>query len=221
MATELDDIYIPTNERTLRLAQRKVEEIDRRARNWSRAVVDLLPKGLLLLEDETDILCLFLAQQRRLNMQIDANQPHEETPITALSRIVPFMTSPEADLETSLAAHRVVAAKIETDIDRSFQTFCEDRAIETMSDTAIDWRVAIRYLAQEVHRLASQIDIRKDYYASPHRFEIALRTRDVAADIITKREAMLTEAAPAPAPARRAAADRRRVAEPATERVAG
>jgi hypothetical protein len=220
LATELDDIYIPADETSLRAAQRKVGEIDRRARNWARAVVDLLPKGLLMLEDETDILCLFLAQQRRLNMQIDANQPRDETPITALSRILPFMTSPEAGLETLLAAHRVVAQKIESDIDRAFQTFCDDRTIDTMSDTAIDWRVAIRYLAQEVHRLASPIDIRKDYYATPHRFEIALRTRDLAADIITKREAMLVEATPAPAPARRPAAERRRAVEPATERAA-
>jgi hypothetical protein len=217
LATELDDIYVPADERSLRVAQRKVGEIDRRARNWARAVVDLLPRGLLMLEDETDILCLFLAQQRRLNMQIDANQPGDETPFTALSRILPFMTSPEADMETSLAAHRVVAQKIESEIDRSFQTFCDHRTIDTMSDTAIDWRVSIRYLAQEVHRLASTIDIRKDYYATPHRFEIALRTRDLAADIIAKREAMLVEATPAPAPARHPAADRRRAVEAATE----
>jgi hypothetical protein len=207
LATQLDNIYVPRDERTLRRTQRQVEEIDRRARLWARAVVDLLPRGLLMLEEETDILCLFLGQQRRLNMQIDANQPREETPITALSRVVPFLTSPEEEMETALAAHRIVSARMESDIDRAFIAFCEERGIDVTSEPAIDWRVAIRYLAQEVHRLASQVDIRRDYHSSPHRFEIALRTRDLAADIIGRREAMLATIPPAPA---RPKVDRRR-----------
>ena len=119
------------------------------------------------------------------------NLPKEETPLTALSRVIPFLTSPDEQRDTALAAHRIVAARIESDIDRSFVTFCEVRGIDTTCEAAIDWRVAVRYLAQEVHRLACQIDIRKEYYTSPHRFEIALRTRDLAADIVTRREIML------------------------------
>jgi hypothetical protein len=211
LATELDNIYVPRDERTLRRTQREVERIDRRARQWARVVVDLLPRGLLMLEDETELLCLFLAQQRRLNMQIDANQPREETPLTVLSRILPFMTTPEDEMETALGAHRIVAARLESDIDRAFQAFCEERTIDLMSEAAIDWRVAIRYLAQEVHRLASQVNLGRDYYNSPHRFEIALRTRDLTADIIGRREVMLaTVPAKPPAPK----ADRRRARQP-------
>jgi hypothetical protein len=151
-----------------------------------------------MLQEEEDLLYLFLSQQRRLNMQIDANRPPEETPITALSRILPFMVSPEEELETALAAHRIVSARLESDIDRAFQAFCDERRIEVTSEQAIDWRVAIRYLAQEIHRLACQVDIRRDYYNSPHRFEIALRTRDLTGDIIHRREAMLDIARPAP-----------------------
>jgi hypothetical protein len=201
LVTQLDNIYVPADERSLRRTQRQVEQIDRRARLWAQEVVRLLPKGLLMLEEETDLLELFLAQQRRLNMQIDANQPREETPLTALSRILPFLTSPEEELEGVLAAHRIVAARIESDIDRAFESFCDERNVHPTSEVAIDWRVALRYLAQEVHRLASQIDIRRDYYNSPHRFEIALRTRDLTADIISRREALLDSAPPRPVPA--------------------
>ncbi len=191
MVTELDTLYVPQDERGLRRIQKKVEDVDRRSRTWATAVVDLLPKGLLMLEEENALLALFLAQQRRLNAQIDVNLPKEETPLTALSRVIPFLTSPDEQRDTALAAHRIVAARIESDIDRSFVTFCEVRGIDTTCEAAIDWRVAVRYLAQEVHRLACQIDIRKEYYTSPHRFEIALRTRDLAADIVTRREIML------------------------------
>jgi len=190
MVTELDTLYVPQDEHDLRKIQRRVDEVDRRSRNWANAVVDLLPKGLLMLDEEVELLGLFLAQQRRLNQELDARTA-EETPFTRISRALPFLTSPEEALRVLREAHRTVAARLESEIDRQFYAFCDPRAIEPMSEAAIDWRVAIRYLAQDVHRLASQIDIRHEYYRSPHRFEIALRTRDLAADIVTRREIML------------------------------
>jgi hypothetical protein len=84
--------------------------------------------------------------------------------------------------------------------------------IDPMCEAAIDWRVAIRYLAQDVHRLASKIDVRKEYNTSPHRFEIALRARDLASDIVIRREIMLDGVrldAPTPLP--------EPVAEPVTQ----
>jgi hypothetical protein len=175
----------------LRRIQKKVEDVDRRARAWAIAVVDLLPKGLLMLDEENGLLSLFLAQQRRLNAQIDVNLPKEETPWSALSRVLPFTPGPDEQRDTALAAHRIVGARIESDIDRSYDSFCDVRGIDSTCEAAIDWRVAIRYLAQEVHRLASQINVSKEYYTSPHRFEIALRARDLAADIVVRREIML------------------------------
>jgi hypothetical protein len=126
------------------------------------------------------------------------------------------MVSPEDELETTLAAHRVVSARIESDIDRAFQAFCLERGIDVVCEPAINWRVAIRYLAQEVHRLACQVDLRRDYYNSPHRFEIALRTRDLTADIIGRREEMLASAAPRPVVHAPAKVDRRRARQTIT-----
>ena len=190
MVTELNTLYVPQDERDLRKIQRRVDEIDRQARDWARVMVSLMPGGLLMLDEEIGLLTLFLSQQRRLNQEIDARHI-EETPITQLRRVLPFLTPPEEELRICHEAHRTVAARLESEIDRAFLAFCEPRTIEPMTEAAIDWRVAIRYLAQEVHRLASPIDIRRQYYQSPHRFEISLRARDLAADIVTRREIML------------------------------
>jgi len=190
MVTNLDTLYVPQDERDLRKVQRRVEDIDKRSRSWASAAIGLLPKGLLLLDEESGLLTLFLAQQRRLNRELDARNI-EETPFVRLRRALPFLTSPEDELALVREAHRTVAARIESEIDREFFAFCEPRAIEPMSEAAIDWRVAIRYLAQDVHRLLSGINIGREYYESPHRFEVALRSRDLAADIVTRREIML------------------------------
>ena len=190
MVTNLDTLYVPQDERDLRKIQRKVEDIDKRSRSWASEVIGLLPKGLLLLDEENGLLALFLAQQRRLNQELDARNI-EETPLTQISRALPFLTSPEDELALLCEAHRTVAAHLESEIDREFYAFCEPRAIEAMSEAAIDWRVAIRYLAQDAHRLLSRINIGREYYQSPHRFEVALRARDLAADIVTRREIML------------------------------
>jgi hypothetical protein len=190
MVSELNTLYVPQDERDLRKIQRRVGEIDRQARDWAAVMVSLMPKGLLMLDEEIELLRLFLSQQRRLNQEIDARRM-EETPITQLRRVLPFLTSPEDELRICQEAHRTVAAHLESEIDRAFLAFCEPRTIEPMAEAAIDWRVAIRYLAQEVHRLASPINIRREYYQSPHRFEISLRARDLAGDIVTRREIML------------------------------
>jgi hypothetical protein len=193
MVTELETIYVPQDERSLRKVQRRVDEIDRRARNWAAAVSEVLPNGLLLLDEEAALLRLFMAQQRRLNHEMDA-RIIEETPFTKLSRALPFLTSPEDQLSLIREAHRTVAARLESEIDRDFYAFCEPRGIEAMSEQAIDWRVAIRYLAQDLHRLLSRVNLGREYYQSPQRFEVALRARDLAADIVTRREIMLDSA---------------------------
>ena len=79
-----------------------------------------------------------------------------------------------------------------------------------MRKVAIDWRVAIRYLAQELHHIACRIDLKKDYYGSPQRFDMALRTRDLSCEIVGRRAAMIaaymvSDAEPQPAGGRQPA----------------
>jgi len=191
---ELDQIYVPPDEQTLRRVQRKTEDIDRIVRRWAQDVIDVLPKGLCLIEDELYVLGLFLAQQRRLNIELDSQKP----PVSLRGKLYQASFFPGAidRAEILRVAHRTVASRLESDIDRACQFFCSDRDIEHNSEPAIDWRVAIRYLAQQLHHIASQIDLKREYYTSPQRFEVALRARDLAANIAEKRNAMLGNLTP-------------------------
>jgi hypothetical protein len=192
---QLDGIYVPQDEKALRRLQRNVDDLDRKVRAFAQDLVDVLPKGLSLIDDETYILGLFLAQQKRLNLEIDAENP-PETVRSRLGRVLPFLAPSEAEAEVTRAAHRTVAARLESDIDRACLFFCQDHGIPPISDETIDWRVAIRYLGQELHRLAGKIDLRRDFYNSPQRFEIALVARDLAANIADKRRLMVAAQEP-------------------------
>ena len=48
----------------------------------------------------------------------------------------------------------------------------------------------MRFMAQGLHRIASQIDLKKDYASSSKRFELALFAREAAADILQRRRSM-------------------------------
>lgn len=199
MLRQLDELYVPRDERTLRNLQRRTDELDRKVRRWAQDVLDVLPKGIQLIDDEMYILGLFLAQQKRLNLEIDADGA-DDSLRERLGRILPFLIDAEAEWEMTREAHRTIAARIESDIDRACQFFCADRRQSHNSDLAIDWRVAIRYLAQELHRLMAMLDLRRDYYASPQRFECALVTRELAMDIVERRKALLGADAAVEAP---------------------
>jgi hypothetical protein len=187
---ELDGLYIPEDERQLSRIQRKADRIDADVRTWAASIVRVLPKGLSLLEDEHRILILFLAQQRRLNLEIDAGYP--DTSFRArLARVLPFMEDPD-DVDAIHAAHRIVATQLDSDLERACTFFCEDRGVPHMDDSAIEWRASIRFLAQSLHRIGSEIgDIKRKFDDSPRRFELALVARDLAAEIIDKRRSML------------------------------
>lgn len=196
MLSQHEDLYIPHDERTLRRVQRKVDELDKKVRAWADSLVEVLPKGLALLEEEYDLLALFLAQQRRRNLELDA-QNGEETLRSRLGRFVPFLTEEEDEWEIITAAHRMVSTRLESDIDRATDFFCRDHGLPGLVEPVIDWRVAIRYLAQRLYHIASRIDLKHELATSPLRFELALTARDLAAEIGDKRRVMLSLFQPA------------------------
>lgn len=191
MLDQHEELYIPQDERSLRRVQRRVDELDRRVRSWAQLVIDVLPRGLSLLQEELYILSLYLAQQRRLNLQLDA-QNGEDNLRTRLARVFPFLTDGEDDWEIVRAVHRMVSTRLEADLDRASSFFCRDRNIPAVCDPVIDWRVATRYMAQELHRLASQINIKTEYASSPLRFELALSARELANEVAARRRQLLT-----------------------------
>ena len=191
MLNQEHGVYIPEDERTLRRVQRRVSELDRRVRGWAQSVIDVLPRGLPLIPEEVELLSFYLAQQRRLNLELDARNGDENFR-TRIGRILPFLSDGEDDWEMIQAVHRMVATRLEADIERACHSFCRDRDMPPMCDPAIDWRVAIRYLAQEIHRIASRINIRTEYHTSPLRFELALSARDLATEAAARRRDLLT-----------------------------
>lgn len=192
----LDDLYIPQDERQLKRFQRKVEELDRSVRAWAQSVLDVLPKGITLHEDEVYILGLYLAQQRRLNLELDIETADPAFPRRVV-RALPFVNQPE-EPEMVRAAHRVVASRLESDIERACDFFCRDLNVPALSDPAIDWRVSIRFMAQAVHNLARDVNMKR-YPESPRRFEIALIARDLSVAIVDKRRAMIAAFSAQPA----------------------
>jgi hypothetical protein len=193
---QLNGLYIPPDERTLRRVQQKGLALDRRVRVWAQAVIDLLPRGLSMLPDEVYILCLFLAQQRRLNLEMDARDP-QVTLRTRLGRVLPFLPDIEEDPEALTAIHRIVATHLESEIDRACGYFCTNHNIPPVSDPSIDWRVSIRFMAQSVHNIMSQADLRK-FDSSPRRFELAMVVRELSAAVIDRRKAMAAAFSPDP-----------------------
>lgn len=196
MLSQHEELYIPHDERTLRRVQRKVDELDRKVRAWADSLVGVLPRGLALLEEEYDLLALFLAQQRRRNLELDT-QNGEETLRSRLGRFIPFVAEDEDEWEIISAAHRMVSTRLESDIERATDFFCRDHGLPGLVEPVIDWRVAIRYLAQRLHHIASPIDLSHELATSPQRFELALTARDLATKVVDKRGVMLTLFEPA------------------------
>lgn len=185
---EFEEIYIPTNERSLRRVQRKGEELDKHVRNWAHQVIEILPRGLTLNPDERYLVSLFLAQQRRLNLQMDAFEPDNSLWGTAKT-FFPFLGQ-KVDGDAIIAVHRIVALRLDSDIERTVRFYCEDQGIALESDAAVDWRVGIRFMAQSIYSRVGSMEPKK-LLNTPGRFELALVSRDLSADVVEKREAML------------------------------
>ncbi len=173
-----------------------MDELAKQVRAWADSLVAVLPRGLPLIDDEYDILALFLAQQRRRNLELD-EQSGEETLRSRLAQFIPFLAEDEDAWEIDNAAHRMVSTHLEADIERATDLFCREHDLPGLVEPVIDWRVAIRYLAQRLHHIASRLDLIRELAASPLRFELALAARDLAADAVDKRQTMLTLLNPA------------------------
>ena len=89
------------------------------------------------------------------------------------------------------AVHRMVAGRLGADTDEACQRFCGNLGIPPVSDPAIDWRVTMRYMAQQIYRIATQFDLRGERAMVPHRFEMTLAARDLAMEVSASRRQML------------------------------
>lgn len=192
----LDGLFVPANERQLRRVQRRSEELDRQVRSWAEAVIQVLPRGLPINSHEVYLLSLFLAQQRRLNVQMDSSEP-DTSFATMIRNALSFSGPRSADSGIEQTVHRVVAGRLGSEIDRAVSFFCRDHGVATEAESALDWRVAIRFMAQSIFSRLAGVTPKK-MAASPRRFEMALVARDLAGEIQSRRQAMMSIAPTAP-----------------------
>jgi hypothetical protein len=187
--SETDRLYIPVNERQLRRIQRGGADLDAEVRAWSQRVIETLPGGLPTNADEVYVLSLFLAQQRRRNLHIDAFEPDN----SLLGAVRSYLPLPERRIDRAEidAIHRVVSVQLESDIERAATIYCQDNNIPPGSDPAIDWRVSIRFMSQSIYSRVCRLDLGK-IKSHPKRFELALVARELASDVSEKRQRMFT-----------------------------
>lgn len=194
MLRETDILYIPTSERQLRRIQRGGSDLDAQVRGWTQRVIEILPAGLPTNADETYIFSLFLAQQRRRNLHIDALQP-DTSLLTTLKGYLPLPEhhAPRNEID---AIHRMVSVQLDSDIERASYAYCEDHNIPPESDPATDWRVAIRFMSQSIYSRVCRVDPTK-IKSHPKRFELALVARELASAVSEKRQQMFASFATA------------------------
>ena len=189
----LDGLYVPENERELQRVQRQGKELDKRVRAWAESVIRVLPRGLPINSHEVYVLSLFLARQRRLNVQMDSREP-DYSVIGSIKHALSFIL-PREDPAVAASTHQVLAQRLDSEIERACAIYCRDQGVDPKSEPALDWRVAIRFMAQSVYSRLAETEPRK-MALSPHRFELSLVARDLATEVETKRIEM-TSAFPA------------------------
>lgn len=185
---QLDGLYVPANERELRRVQRQGENLDRQVRAWAEAAIRVLPRGLPVNSHEVYLLSLFLAQQRRLNVQMDSREP-DYSLIGTVKHALSFVL-PKDDPAIAATNHHVLAQRLDSEIERACAIYCRDHGVDARSEPALDWRVAIRFMAQSIYSRLAEMEPRT-MATSPHRFELSLVARDLATEVETKRLLML------------------------------
>ncbi len=184
-----DGLYIPENESELRRVQRCGERLDKQVRAWAECVIRVLPRGLPINSHEVYVLSLFLAQQRRLNVQMDSGEP-DYSVIGAIKHALSF-AFPREDPSMAATTHHVLAQRLDSEIERACAIYCRDHGVDPTSEPALNWRVAIRFMAQSVFSRLAETEPPK-MATSPHRFELSLVARDLATEVEAKRIDMVS-----------------------------
>ncbi len=189
----LDGLYVPENEHQLRRAQRQGEELEKQVRAWAESAIRVLPRGLPVNSHEVYVLSLFLAQQRRLNVQMDLRAP-DYSVVGAIKHALSFVF-PQEDPAVAATTHHVLAQRLDSEIERACAIYCRDYGVDARSEPALDWRVAIRFMAQSIYSRLAETEPRK-MATTPHRFELSLVARELATEVEAKRYEMMSAFTP-------------------------
>lgn len=184
------DADLPRDEASARRSQRAAEVLYRRVLAWASRVLAILPQRLPLTPADLELLRLFLAQQRRLNLELDGRNGHH-SPLAFIAKVLPFLQRGDEE-HIARAAHKLASSYLEHAIEDAAERFCGQHRLSPSDDIVINWRVALRYMAQQIHRLASSINLREEpYLNAPRRYELALIVYELAAEVVERRNLLL------------------------------
>ncbi len=174
------------DERLLREVLQRTDRMERDVQAWSGAATDLLTADLPLKARERELIRLYIAEQRRRNLELDEASSDRNPPglLYRLVRIFPLLRT-AVDCTTSRLAHHLLSCHIEDDIERAVFNFSRECQLHELSDEVIDWRVSVRYLAQRLHAFAAS---REAGEAVVSRDEFMALAREQAGDIASKRQ---------------------------------
>ncbi|HZP25753.1 MAG TPA: hypothetical protein VFB90_01775 [Dehalococcoidia bacterium] len=141
--------YENIDERHLKGVLQRANRLDREVRRWTLRVLELLPRGLPLMGCERELVSFYLSEQRRRNLELDDDFPRP----FAMSQLLPFLRSEQEDAGERMA-HHLVSCHLEDDIERVVLFFSRECQVSEMSESIIDWRVSLRYLAQRLYAFA-------------------------------------------------------------------
>ena len=187
------DIYddqLPMDEQTVRHIQRQAGLIHHKVTDWASRVLALFPSHLPLSPIEAEILKLYLAQQRRLNLELDGQSGHHSFR-TRVAGVLPFPTTTN-NPEIAHASHQLACSYLQHQVEDTTDRFCGRQGVSPASQAVIDWRGTIRYLAQRLHHIAHRMNLNNSgHLGSPLKFELALLAHQGAADVAHKRRFLL------------------------------
>ena len=86
---------------------------------------------------------------------------------------------------------RVLAQRLDSEIERACAIYCRDHGVDAKSDPALDWRVAIRFMAQSIYSRLAETEPRK-MATTPHRFELSLMARELATEVVANCNEMMS-----------------------------
>ena len=174
------------DERLLHSVLRRSGRLEQEVSRWATALMAKLPGGLPLTDTELSLLRLYLMEQRRRNLELDLDRPQAGF-ASVLTSIFPFLETAN-HYEADRLAHHLTACRIEDDIAGAADRISRQHDLSEMSEAVVDWRVAVRYLAQQLYAIVALPNSGRRLDPDLTRSqEFAIISRELSKEIVARR----------------------------------
>lgn len=189
--SQVDNIV---DEDSIEAFRKKVAEIYGEAIATARNAIAFLPQGLGFTTEELEILRLYLACYHQINRKMDWEKKPEPF-LGSLARLL-HVKMWGSYQEMASRAYRGVSILFERKITTAYKRFIKKTGLSEDDESAINWRVKIRYTAQSLYPIIRKMEQDGQWSLSPARFEFSLIARDRSAEVIEARKKMVEGAVP-------------------------